>query len=369
MLNKKVKSIAIGIGILGIITISFVLSMTVLKKVDNNKTKEKPDTQEEIANNKNEEKVLNISQTNYKISEYFPKNISKIVLTNYLSDASNPTTYTIEEYNKMKEFTDLFFQTNWKDDTTHYDEEWLSSDEAQAYFNRKPNWKIDFIGDTEITFNMMGLSGENEATVVIDNGVDKEQYIIFERVYRKILAFTNTRYYLHRSDLKIPDRDLRYIAQTEAFKGLTDERKEYIKENFGYAHQWLENQLLGAVNVLKDKNSPYWESYTKAGSYQIIDGDGTFWESDGGFSKILENIQNYANELQNEIAKNDLENACKLLKEGIDSRDIGKFFEAHEIIHDYDYWIFSVEPSFVTFAPADWEGTHTYFGKATIMEQ
>lgn len=113
MLNKKVKSIAIGIGILGIITISFVLSMTVLNKVDKNKTKEKPDIQEEIANNKNEEKVLNISKTNYKISEYFPKNISKIVLTNYLSDTLEPTTYTIEDYSKMKEFTDLLFSTNW----------------------------------------------------------------------------------------------------------------------------------------------------------------------------------------------------------------------------------------------------------------
>lgn len=369
MSNKKVKSIAIGISILIIIIISFALGMTVLNKVESNKTKESPNKQATIMNERNEEKVLNISQTNYKISEYFPKNISKIILTNYLSDTLEPTTYTIEDYSKMKEFTDLFFSTNWKEDTTHYNEEWLKSDEAQAYFNRKPNWKIDFIGDTEVSFNMMGLSGENEATVVIDNGVNKEQYIIFERVYREILAFTNTRYYLHKSDLKIPDRELRYIAQTKALMGLADERKEYIKENFRYAHQRLENQLLGAVNVLKDKNSSYWESYTKAGSYQIIDGDGTFWESDGGFSKILENIQNYANELQNEIAKNDLENACKLLKEGIDSRDIGKFFEAHEIIHDYDYWIFSVEPSFVTFAPADWEGTHTYFGKATIMKQ
>ena len=94
-----------------------------------------------------------------------------------------------------------------------------------------------------------------------------------------------------------------------------------------------------------------------------------YWESDSNFSKILENVQSYISELQNESVKNDLEKACKLLKDGINSRDIGKFFEAHEIIHDYDYWIFSVEPSFVTFPPADWEGTRTYFGKSKLIEQ
>ena len=38
------------------------------------------------------------------------------------------------------------------------------------------------------------------------------------------------------------------------------------------------------------------------------------------------------------------------------------------IIHDYDYWVFSVEPSFVTFPPADWEGTRIYFGETALIE-
>lgn len=177
-----------------------------------------------------------------------------------------------------------------------------------------------------------------------------------------------TRYYLHKSDLEIPNRDSRYIAQTKVFTGLTDERKEYIKKNFRYEHVRLERDLLTAVDILKDKNSLYWESYTKAGSYRSPDDSNSYWESDGGFSKILDNIQSYTSEIQNETAKSELENACKLLKEGIDERDLSKFFKAHEIIHDYDYWVLSVEPSFVSFAPADWEGTHTYFGKSVLIE-
>ncbi|MCI9275931.1 MAG: hypothetical protein HFJ24_08505 [Clostridia bacterium] len=38
------------------------------------------------------------------------------------------------------------------------------------------------------------------------------------------------------------------------------------------------------------------------------------------------------------------------------------------IIHDYDYWVFSVEPSFVTFPPEDWEGTRIYFGETALIE-
>ena len=88
------------------------------------------------------------------------------------------------------------------------------------------------------------------------------------------------RYYLHKSNLEIPDRDTCYIAQTKALQGLMEDRKEYIKENFRYDHVSLEWNLLDAVNILKDKNSPY-------------------WESDSNFSKILENVQSYISELQN----------------------------------------------------------------------
>lgn len=197
---------------------------------------------------------------------------------------------------------------------------------------------------------------------------ENSKQIIKNEENSKVIENESTIYYLHRSDLKIPERNFRYIAQTKALKGLTDERKEYIKENFRYTHLKIERKLIAGVNVLKDKNSPYWESYTKAGSYQAPDGSDTYWESDGGFSKVLEEVQSYMNELQNEIAKNDLQRVCNLLREGIEERDLSKFFEAHEIIHDYDYWIFSVEPSFVTFPPEDWEGTHIYFGKSALID-
>lgn len=220
---------------------------------------------------------------------------------------------------------------------------------------------ISFILGT-ILLNKIGKNKIQEISNIPEQTIDKKEN-------EQIILSTDKKYYLHKSNFEIPERNIRYIAQMKALKGLTDERKEYIKENFRYTHMRLERDLMSSVNVLKDINSPYWESYTKAGTYQSLDGYDTYWESDGGFSRILENIQNYANELQNETAKNDLGQACKLLKEGIDNHDLSKFFEAHEIIHDYDYWILSVEPSFVTFSPEDWEGTRTYFGKSALIEE
>ena len=197
---------------------------------------------------------------------------------------------------------------------------------------------------------------------------ENSKQIIKNEESSKVLETEATRYYLHRSDLKIPERNFRYIAQTKAFKGLTDERKEYIKENFRYTHLKIERKLIAGVDVLKDKNSSYWDSYTKAGTYKALNGSDTYWESDGGFSKVLEEVQSYMNELENEIAKSDLQKACNLLREGIEKHDLSELFEAHEIIHDYDYWVFSVEPSFVTFPPEDWEGTRIYFGKSSLIE-
>lgn len=132
---------------------------------------------------------------------------------------------------------------------------------------------------------------------------------------------------------------------------------------------------MSAVSYLKDKDSSYWVNYTEVVRLEVEvnpplpNGEKSYYVTDGGFSKILSEVKELSNEIKNQTAKSDIEKACKLLQEGINNHDVGKFFEAHEIIHDYDYWVINAPPSFVSFAPADWTGTRTYFGKATIMKQ
>lgn len=266
MSNSLKKSILIGIILLSVTISSFILGIFILNNIDKNKTKEIANFTEKIEQDE-EQKVLNITQTDYEVSKYFPKNISKIILTNYLSSQTEPTTYVIENYNEMKEFIELFFTTNWNEDKTYYSEEWLASEEAQKFFNRKPEWEINIIGDTKTNFKMMNLSLENFATVVANNGIINKTYLISEKTYREILAFTNIKYYLHKSDIEMPEKTKRYIAQTKAFEELDDEKKEYIKERFRYLHLNLERMLIESTITLKDKNSPYLESSTKKGTY------------------------------------------------------------------------------------------------------
>ena len=57
-----------------------------------------------------------------------------------------------------------------------------------------------------------------------------------------------------------------------------------------------------------------------------------------------------------------------ILKEGMDEHDIEKCFEAHKTIHDYDYWVFNMQPSNFKIEPIDWGGIEVYFGKVTGLE-
>ena len=119
-------------------------------------------------------------------------------------------------------------------------------------------------------------------------------------------------------------------------------KEKIYKLKYGSIHNKLEHLLLDTVSLLKDSNS------------------------DGGFSNILERVQEIIKKLNNEQIKDDLQKSCKLLQEGIDNHDIAKFFEAHEIIHDYDYWVAN-SPLSLSYPAADWGGINVYFGKVSIM--
>jgi len=118
--------------------------------------------------------------------------------------------------------------------------------------------------------------------------------------------------------------------------------------------------------LLKDKESPYWPNFTEAGAHAEPGHPETVIESDGGFSKILERTKSLLEQIDNEKVKIDFEKACSLIQEGINDHEVQKFFEAHEIVHDYDYWIIN-SPLELEYAPADWEGVNIYFGKTSLI--
>lgn len=117
---------------------------------------------------------------------------------------------------------------------------------------------------------------------------------------------------------------------------------------YGYLHSKIEHGLLDSIDYLKDSNSNVWIS--------LNDSDPEV----GNFTAILLKMKEITNLLKNEKAKADLINAYEIWEEGMNNHNISKLFEAHEIIHDYDYWVINT-PLELPFAPADWSGTKIYF--------
>ncbi len=302
------------------------------------------------------EENLSISKTN-EISEYIPKNIKEIILTNNMSDSTNPTIYKINEKNKMEEFISLFFDTTWEE-----------KDKTQISNFDGAYWEIKIIGDFECILKMQGTGGINcsEGVVCIQTKDIKKTYHIARKVYENILTFTEERYYLHKSDLELPNQENCYKAQEKALTELSKEEKQNIQKNIRNIHSNLEYELLDAVSLIKDKNSPYWEDFT---SYETFTDPftGTKIDNGGRFLYVLDELEKIKNIVKDKETKTDLQKAYDTLKEGMEEHNLKKCFEMHEILHDYDYWIINT-PVHLEFSPADWGGVHTFFAKANILK-
>ena len=174
-------------------------------------------------------------------------------------------------------------------------------------------------------------------------------------------------YYLHKSDLETPSQDKCSKAKELFFSGINESEKTEMQKEILYIHSDLERLLVDKVSLLKDPDSPYWPLFTEKGVHKEPGHPETEIQSDGGFSNVLERVQKIIEKLKNDQIKDDLQKSCKLIQEGIDKHDISKLFEAHEIIHDYDYWVAN-SPISLNFQPVDWGGVNVYFGKVSIME-
>lgn len=178
--------------------------------------------------------------------------------------------------------------------------------------------------------------------------------------------FAVEKYYLHDSDLEIPTQEKCYEAQKKVLNDLQENEKEHIRERIRNIHHVLERELIDAVRLIKDRNSPYWEDFTSYGVF-IDPFTGIKVNNGGRFLYILEELEKIKDIPKKEQAKIDLQRAYDILKEGMDEHNLGKCFEAHKMIHDYDYWVINT-PVYLETEPVDWGGVSTYFGKTSIIE-
>lgn len=368
MSNKKI--ILIILTVLFIVIISFFVGNNLMKNY-NKSTIEK----EVIANieEKNDETGFTLTKEN-EISELLPKNITEITLTNYWSTLEEKPTSKIQDLDKIKEFTDLLYTTSWTE--VNIDDYPYTIIDDYIYTNLE--YEISFIGDTNCTFQMLQRGNRLDSNnVYIDYGIVSinykdisKTYEINEKTYCNLISYTSEKYYLHESNLSLPNQEKCYLAQKQAFTSLSNTDKKYIQKKINEIHGGMEYKLLNSVLVLKEPSSKYWEIYTTEGIYETyedrIHKDKNIIQRDNGFTYYLEELPNIISIIKDKQTKNDLINCYNILQEGIDTHNVAKLFEAHKILHDYDYFVFNTPLQLKT-APADWTGVDIYFGKASIL--
>ncbi len=284
------------------------------------------------------------------IALYFTDDITKIVATNYLTTI--PKEHIIEDSKKIAEFTALLAETEWKEPENEY--------EAVAEY---VYWRFEFINPngTNTVLNMSGLQLGGGACVEIEHKDISRVFTISEQTYKDILAFTNKKYYLHKSDKDLPSKTHCLEKQNQALSELTDDERQYVGKALRGAHIQIELMLLDNVVVLKDRDSKYWLPAITGEEFTDPFSNETYINGEWCFNNVIGQLKNIADIIKDKETKIAFETMYTDLQAACDYRDIGSIFAVHEYIHDYDYFAINHPPHYEMYAP-DWQGLDDYFG-------
>ncbi len=284
------------------------------------------------------------------IADYFINDITQIKATNYFTTV--PKEHVISEKQKIDEFIKLLAKTDWGNPRNEYVEN------VQYVF-----WKLEFKKNDEVvtTLNLCE-SPAGVGCIEITNNNSSKVFVISEQIYRDIIAFTNTKYYLHKSDIEIPHETTCLSVKNDAFYDLTVDEKEFVCNELRVAHMQIENMLLDSVSTLKDPDSQYWHPAITGEPFEDPFSGEKYTNGDWCFNSVIEYLDNISNAIRNKEIKSQFEAMSESLKKACDNHDIGGIFAIHEFIHDYDYFAINYPAYFELLAPPDWNGVNIYFG-------
>lgn len=341
-----------------ILIISSIIGIGIIKGINEEKEEE---SKKEYAFNQEDEKTKDINAEINKlleksdISNYLPRDISEIKLINYQTEDQKTDIYTDSDL--ILELVRILHNATWtetdenieccyfgidikgKDSTTRLELEAIHVTEMQE--------KLGYIklikGDLKVNFTVNGGS------------------------YYELYGFEKPKYYLHKSNLELPNKDICYKAKEKALTGLNENEIKELQKTI-YDYQCMMESILGECTwVLKEKTSYYWRQqiYDEVFTDNIT---GTKVYNGARLIKVLQEVKKQVEIIKDEETKRDLEKFCNLLKEGLDEHDIEKCFEAHEILHDYSIWVINYPVMNLMVEPYDWSAFKTYFGKASIIK-
>lgn len=284
-----------------------------------------------------------------EVSELFPTDVTKIVGTSYISESKNR--YVIDDEKNVTAFIKLLSETYWGENTDRFE-------------NANTYWVFDFYDeDKQSIFQIRmcndSLNSRSKISIVKDG--EEKYYHISNKTYREILAFTNRRFYLHDSKLERPKSETVDKIRVKAIKNIDDEELKNIKNEIRNAHYETEKFLLQNVSMLKEKDSIYWEYVLSGEKFQDpISGHERLYTVRDDVIEALEYIISVT---EDKSTEEKLRNISKLWNKALKEHDLEGLFEAHEYIHDYDYYLYNYPTRYVYDNYADYQGLDDYFGR------
>ncbi len=286
-----------------------------------------------------------LSKTRAKnIAEYFENDITKIIATNHIT--SVPKVYVIEDAEKISAFANLMSNTYWAEN-----EEGIKDYHIL-------NYSFEFVGENGVITTLNLYSGVAE----LISGNNKTVFNIRDATYSEILAFTTRRYYLHKSDLTLPEKEDCLAWQSKALNGLSETEKQEFCEIFRNLHNHIEWFLLARVSSLKEPESIYWQIFELERGEAFTDPITNVTVIDDSYYIILDMFNELTVLVKDTQLKQMLITAKADFINAIDNHDIGSVFTVHEFIHDYDFYAVNY-PVQYKLDPPDWEGIKIYFGR------
>lgn len=207
--------------------------------------------------------------------------------------------------------------------------------------------------------------GEEKQLTVFDSNIIKineKKYQVNTEIYKELIYVLKPTYYLHNSDLEVPNQEKCEKMQEKALNKLDKEEVYNVSKKLRDAHVTMEYLLIDGTNNLKESNSVYWNLYNNADTITEPNGEKLDFTNDRCFNAVAENINKITEVVKDENIKKNFEEIFRRLQSAMENKDIAEMFEIHKIIHDYDYWIINYPAYFDTAPAPDWEGVETYFG-------
>lgn len=197
-------------------------------------------------------------------------NQDEIIFTSYLYDKDNPIKYTITEEEKIREIKEYINKIEWTE----------TGEKIEACL-----WKIEIKDEDKKTLLLRGEYDNNTAIVTVQNRDKSTTYKISKNNYTELVGFASKKYYLHKSKLEKPTKEICEKAQRKALEGLSKSEIKEVQKILRETHTMIEKRLIEAVKLVKDPNSLYWKKFTIDEVYQDPY-SGVYVKSDGFYIDV-----------------------------------------------------------------------------------